>query len=78
MIERVTLCVGEWVLIVGGCLFSLILIATLVQIVFKAWISVNNNFRGICKAESMIHEYRIDRDKYIKWKKGQSNGRDAM
>ena len=34
-----------------------------------AWIAASNRFRDICKAESLIFEYRRERREYLWWKK---------
>lgn len=33
-----------------------------------AWIAASNRFRDICKAESLIFEYRREREEYLWWK----------
>jgi hypothetical protein len=44
-----------------------------------AWIAYSQSFRDICKAESMIHGYKVNREKYFEWryevwKRGQTDG----
>lgn len=33
-----------------------------------AWIAASSRFRDICKAESLIFEYRREREEYLWWK----------
>lgn len=35
----------------------------------QAWVAFSNRFRDICKAESLIFEYRKYREQFLEWVK---------
>ena len=61
--------IGQYVCIVGGFLLALILSGFLAYLAVSIWIAFSNKFRDICKAESLIFEYRKERNEYLKWRK---------
>ena len=80
MINTLSLSVGYTFMIIGGTFLVIFLIATIASIVCFAWIHASNRFRDICKAESLIHEYRRNREKFLEWlemekKKEDCNGK---
>lgn len=60
---------GKGFLVVGGIGIAVLLLALLVWLAGVAWIAASERWRDICKAESLIHEYRREREKYLQWKK---------
>ena len=52
----------------GGGLLCLAVLALLLQVACAAWTSFSNRFRDICKAESLIFEYRKNRHDFMVWK----------
>ena len=60
---------GKGFLVVGGIGIAVLLLALLVWLAGVAWIAASERWRDICKAESLIHEYRRERAEYLQWKK---------
>ena len=60
---------GKGFLVVGGLGIAVLLLALLVWLAGVAWIAASERWRDICKAESLIHEYRREREEYLQWKK---------
>lgn len=73
-IDDFALAIGQVIMAFGGMLLGTALILFLMWIVGFAWIAFSKQFRAICKAESLIHEYRKDREEFLKWKEGKGNG----
>ena len=67
ILEQVARNVGFELMVVGGLLLFGVLVALSARIMCELWIGVSNRFRDICKAESLIHEYRRNREKFLKW-----------
>mgnify|MGYP000328619046 CR=1 FL=1 len=65
--ERVMLVTGKAIIIGGGAILASLLLAGLFLLMCEAWILASNRFRDICKAESLIHEYRRNREKFLEW-----------
>lgn len=61
--------IGQYICIVGGFLFALILSGFLAYLAVSIWVAFSNKFRNVCKAESLIFEYRKERNEYLKWRK---------
>ena len=53
----------------GGGLLSLAIVGFLGWLVCCAWAAFSNKFRAICKAESLIFEYRKYREQFLAWLK---------
>ena len=66
--------IGGLFMIIGGATICFALVALLASLATELWIDASNRFRDICKAESLIHEYKRERDKYMKWKE-ETNGK---
>lgn len=67
--------IGEFVLFFGG-LMLLVIISLLVLWVFlSVWIAVSNRFRDVCRAESLIFEYRKNREAFLVWLEKIEGGR---
>lgn len=60
--------VGMIVCGLGGGFLALVILALLLQLVCCAWVAFSDKFRDICKAESLIFEYRKNRHEFMVWK----------
>ena len=66
--DNLYLIVGFIVCGIGGFLFAFFLIAILAGFACVTWIAVSEKFRDICQAESLIFEYRKNRQAFLLWK----------
>lgn len=66
-LERFAWWLGYAFVIIGGTELAFLLMAVIGLAACKAWISASNKFRDICKAESLIHEYRRNREEFLRW-----------
>ena len=71
MLEVILFWIGAAVVIALG----LVLTAYLVYWMAVAWIKASNAWRGILKAESLIYEYKQNRDEYLKWREALKDGK---
>lgn len=69
MIDTVMVNIGAAFMIVGGAALVAIVLGLAVYAAGLAWIAASNKWRDILRAESLIYEYRMNRDAYIEWKK---------
>lgn len=58
----------NYLIAIGGIAAILAALCFLWWLVETAWIAASNRFRDICKAESLIFEYRRERKEYLWWK----------
>ena len=70
MLEIILFWIGAGVVIVLG----LLLLAFLTYLMAIVWIRVSNAWRRILRAESLIYEYKQNRDEYLAWKETLDNG----
>ena len=70
MIDSVMINAGAIVLIVGGCLLLAAGVGLAALLVANIWIAASNKWRSILRAESLIYEYRQNRDEFLRWKHG--------
>lgn len=68
--DNIALGVGMVVLTLGGILLAACIICFIGWLLTMVWVAFSENFRAICKAESLILEYRKNRDEFLKWKEG--------
>ncbi len=68
--EDIALLIGCVLMGVGGTLLALTILFAIGYALCCVWIAFSDNFRAICKAESLIYEYRKNREKFLEWKKG--------
>lgn len=61
---------GRMFCMIGGLLLSLSVIGLLGYIAGCIWAIASDRWRLICKAESLIFEYRKKRSEFLEWKKG--------
>lgn len=66
--------IGAFVCGVGGAMLSLALIGGLCNLACALWIWASNKFRAICKAESLIFEYKKNRQEFLIWKNRREGG----
>ena len=66
--------IGIVVSVVGGVLLCACILCLLGLGLNCAWIAYSESFRDICKAESLIKEYRKNREKYMEWKRKVEDG----
>lgn len=52
----------------GGGLLCLCVLGLLLDFACVIWVKFSNKIRNICKAESLIFEYRKNRDEFLLWK----------
>lgn len=71
--EKVVLVIGGTVLLFGGTILTIAIIGFLIYLAEAVWVVVSENFRDICKAESLIHDYRKNREKFLEWREGEEN-----
>ena len=69
--------IGRFACYVGGALFLIGVLSILGWIVCEAWIAVSDRFRDICKAESLIFEYRKNRSEFMVWKNAKDGDGSA-
>lgn len=60
--------VGQILCGLGGGLLCLCVVGILLWFTCELWIWVSDRFRDICKAESLIFEYRKNRHEFMVWK----------
>ncbi len=64
----IALLLGAILMCVGGGLVVGTLICFAGSLLCAAWIAFSERFRSICRAESIIFEYRKNRKKFLRWK----------
>ena len=70
MLEIILFWIGAGVVIV----LDLLLLAFLTYLMAIVWIRASNAWRRILRAESLIYEYKQNRDEYLAWKETLDNG----
>lgn len=78
MIDSVMMNIGAAFMLIGGVALVAIVLGLAVYAAGLAWITASNKWRDILRAESLIYEYRMNREAYIEWRgkanKAQDNG----
>lgn len=59
---------GGFVMVSGGILLTVTLLALLGWLACQAWIAFSNRFRLVCRTECLIREYLIYKDEFLAWK----------
>lgn len=67
MFDILAISIGRVFMVIGGMFLVIFLIATIGTAACFTWHHASNRFRDICKAESLIHEYRRNREKFLEW-----------
>ena len=73
LIDNVMLNTGALVLIVGGCLLIAAVVGLAALLVANIWIAASNKWRRILRTESLIYEYKQNRDEFMRWKHEQTD-----
>ena len=60
--------IGQWFMLIGGMLIAISLLGFLGWLACQGWAAFSNRFRDVCRAESLIHEYRRNRAEFLFWK----------
>lgn len=66
--DTVFLQVGKIFCVIGGIAVALFLLFLFLELALEAWRLFSNRFRDVCKAESLIFEYRKHRKEFLEWK----------
>lgn len=66
--NNMALWIGKVLMALGGSLLALCIIGLLAYLASAAWVVFSEKFRDICKAESLIFEYRKNRTEFMAWK----------
>ena len=79
ILEQVARNIGFAFMLVGGLLLFGAMVTLGIRLMCELWAGVSLRFRNICKAESLIIEYRKNREKFLEWlemekKKEDCNG----
>lgn len=68
MVNEFALLVGQLIVGLGGACFAVAIVGFLGWLAGMTWIMFSDTFRNICKAESLIFEYRKNRTEFMAWK----------
>lgn len=77
MIDNVMVNIGAAFMIVGGVALVAIVISLVIYAAGWAWVAASDKWRDILRAESLIYEYRMNRDAYIKWRRNANKTVDS-
>lgn len=61
--------IGFIVCVLGGWLLCVAIVGFLGWLACCAWAAFSNKFRAVCKAESLICEYRKYHEQFLAWLK---------
>lgn len=76
MIDSVMVNIGAAVMLIGGVALVAIALGLAVYAAGLAWIAASNKWRDILRAESLIYEYRMNREAYIEWREKANKAQD--
>lgn len=74
--NNIALLFGTILMFVGGGLLVMALIYFAGGLACAAWIAFSDRFRSICRAESLIFDYRKNRREFLRWKEGNDGKTD--
>ena len=60
-------CAGAF-MVIGGIMAMISILGVVGWAMCQIWASFSNRFRDVCRAESLIHEYRRNREEFLIWK----------
>lgn len=66
-VDSVMMNIGAFFTIAGGIIMMLFVVGMVGYLVALLWISACNKWRAICRAESLIFEYRKNRKDFLRW-----------
>lgn len=78
MIDNVMVNIGAAFMIVGGVALVAIVLSLVIYAAGWAWVAASDKWRDILRAESLIYEYRMNRDAYIKWRRNANKTVDSF
>jgi hypothetical protein len=67
--------IGTVIMCLGAVLLASSIILFLGWLVQFAWTAFSVTFRAICKTESLICDYKKNREKFLEWREGEENMR---
>ncbi len=70
-IDAVMMNIGAIFVVVGGVFLTGAVLGLMIWLSGVIWIEASNKWRAILRAESLIYEYRKNRDKFLRWKDEQ-------
>lgn len=73
MMDEIVKNIGVYVCTVGSAMLLLIIFGLLVYVAAIVWSKFSGELRKICKAESLIFEYKKHRDEFLLWKSRREN-----
>lgn len=76
MIDNVMVNIGAAFMIVGGVALVAIVLSLVIYAAGWAWVAASDKWRDILRAESLIYEYRMNREYYIEWRENANKTRD--
>ena len=76
MIDNMMVNIGAAFMLIGGVALVAIVLGLAVYAAGLAWVAASNKWRDILRAESLIYEYRMNREAYIEWRKNANKTRD--
>ncbi len=76
MIDSAMVNIGAAFMLIGGVALVAIVLGLAVYAAGLAWIAASNKWRDILRAESLIYEYRMNREAYIEWRRKANKTRD--
>lgn len=71
MIDSVMINIGAFFMIAGGIVLVVAVVGFVVFLTATLWISASNKWRAIFRAESLVFEYKRNRQQFLKWKDEQ-------
>lgn len=77
MIDTVMVNIGAAFMIVGGAALVSVVLSLAIYFAGWAWVAASDKWRDILRAESLIYEYRMNRDAYIKWRRNANKTVDS-
>jgi len=66
-VDSVMMNIGAFFAIAGGIIMMLFVVGMVGYLAALLWISACNKWRAICRAESLIFEYRKNRKDFLRW-----------
>lgn len=63
--------IGMIVCVVGGGALGLFILGLLLGLACEVWVLASGKFRGVLRGESLIYEYKKNREQFLKWKQEQ-------
>lgn len=66
-VDSVMMNIGAFFAIAGGIIMMLFIVGMVGYLVALLWIIACNKWRAICRAESLIFEYRKNRKDFLRW-----------